>query len=272
MKLRLTGAGGLSRKLLTMAVAVFVSFGVMAADNSIYIDQMGDNSTITMTQDGAGNTIRGLPGIGTSATTPAKIYGDGTQVSVSQIGQGSVLSLAVVSTIATGANSGTRVTYNVTGNNATALINSNGDGQGTSASNTININQSGNNANAGINVLGTQNTLNVTTSGGSNNSVTATQNGNNNSTTISNTGGGGNNTTTNQQSNYGMISVTTVGASNATTISQTGGGAVGHQATVDITGSSNTTNITQGGTSGDNIANIKSVGSTNAITIIQNTH
>lgn len=266
----MTGVGGLPSKLFT-SVLMVLSFGVFAADNSIYIDQMGDNSTITITQDGAGNKVRGLPGIGTSATTPAKIYGDGTLVSVSQIGSGSVLSLAMVSTIASGAGSGTSVTYSVTGNNATALINSNGDGQGVSASNTINVNQTGNNANADINVLGTQNTLNVTTSGGSNNSVTATQNGNNNSTTISNTGGGGNNTTTNQQSDKGMISVTTVGGSNATTISQTDGGATGHQATVDITGSSNTTNIIQAGISGDNIANIKSVGSTNAITINQNT-
>ena len=69
-----------------------------------------------------------------------------------------------------------------------------------------------------------------------------------------------------------MINVTTVGASNTTTIAQNGGGVNGHQATVDITGSSNITNITQSGTSGDNITNLKSVGSTNTFTIIQNTH
>lgn len=271
MKLSTTGVRGLPSKLFT-SVLMVLSLSVFAADNSIYIDQMGDNSTVTITQDGAGNKVRGLPGIGTSATTPAKIYGDGTLVSVSQIGSGSVLSLAMVSTIASGAGSGTSVTYSVTGNNATAIINSNGDGQGVSASNTININQNGNNANADVNVLGSTNQLSITTSGGSNNSVTATQNGNNNNTIISNTGGGANNTTTNQQSDKGMIMVTTVGASNTTSISQTGGGVNGHNAGVDITGSGNNTNIIQQGTSADNIVNLKSVGSTNAITINQNTH
>ena len=158
MKLSLTGVGGLSCKLLT-SVLMVLSFGVFAADNSIYIDQAGDGSTITITQDGAGNTVRGLPGIGTSNTTPAKIYGDGTLVSVSQVGTGSTLNLALVSTIASGAGGGTSVTYSVTGNNATATINSNGDGLGVSASNTIGINQSGNNATANVNVLGTLNNL-----------------------------------------------------------------------------------------------------------------
>ena len=195
----MTGVGGLSCKLFT-SVLMVLSLSVFAADNSIYIDQMGDNSTVSIVQDGAGNKVRGLPGAGTSATTPAKIYGDGTQVSISQIGAGSTLSLAMVSTIASGAGGGTSVTYSVTGNNATAIINSNGDGQGTSASNTIGINQSGNNAYANVNVLGSLNNLSVVTSGGANNSITATQNGDNNNTTISNTGGGGNNTTVNQQS------------------------------------------------------------------------
>jgi hypothetical protein len=63
-----------------------------------------------------------------------------------------------------------------------------------------------------------------------------------------------------------------VGASNTTTITQTGGGTNGHQATVDITGSSNATNITQSGLSGDNITNLKSVGNTNTFTINQNTY
>ena len=48
---------------------------VMAADNSIYIDQAGDNSTISVTQDGAGNTVRGIQGVGTGNTTPAIIRG-----------------------------------------------------------------------------------------------------------------------------------------------------------------------------------------------------
>ena len=81
-----------------------LSMGVAtAADNSIYIDQSGDTSTVSVTQDGAGNVVRGIQGVGTGNTTPAKIYGDGTLVSVSQIGSGSTLNLGIVSTIAAGA-------------------------------------------------------------------------------------------------------------------------------------------------------------------------
>ena len=74
-----------------------LSMGVAtAADNSIYIDQSGDTSTVSVTQDGAGNVVRGIQGVGTGNTTPAKIYGDGTLVSVSQIGSGSTLNLGRV--------------------------------------------------------------------------------------------------------------------------------------------------------------------------------
>jgi hypothetical protein len=270
MKLSLTGVGGLSSKLFT-SVLLMLSLNVFAADNSIYIDQMGDGATISVTQDGAGNAVRGIQGVGTSNTTPAKIYGDGTLVSVTQIGSSNTLNLGITSTIAAGAGTGTSVTYSVTGNNATATIDSNANGQGTSASNTIGVTQSGNYAAATINVLGANNQLSVTTSGGSNNIVTATQNGDSNNTIISNTGGGANTTTTNQQSDKGMINIATVGASNTTSVSQTGGGINGHSATVDITGSSNNTTIAQAGTSADSIVNLKSVGSTNTFNINTNT-
>jgi hypothetical protein len=270
MKLGLTGISGLSRKLFaTMLMALSVS--TFAADNSIYIDQMGDNATISVTQDGSGNAVRGIQGVGTSNATPAKIYGDGTLVAVTQIGANNTLNLGITSTIAAGAGTGTSVTYSVTGNNATATINSNANGQGTSASNTIGVTQSGNYAAATVNVLGANNQLSITTSGGNNNIVTATQNGDNNNTIISNTGGGGNSTTTSQTGDKGMINISTVGASNTTTVTQSGGGINGHSATVDISGSSNNTTIVQAGTSADSIVNLKSVGSTNTFNINTNT-
>jgi hypothetical protein len=68
-----------------------------------------------------------------------------------------------------------------------------------------------------------------------------------------------------------MINIATVGASNATTVTQTGGGVNGHQATVDINGSSNTTTIVQAGTSADSVVNLKSVGNTNTFNINTNT-
>ena len=98
MKQSITGAGSLSRKLtaILLSVAMLVTGVVLAADNSIYIDQTGDNATIAVTQDGTTNVVRGIQGVGSSNTSPAKIYGDGNDVSVSQVGNGNTLNLGVV--------------------------------------------------------------------------------------------------------------------------------------------------------------------------------
>ena len=80
---------------LKIMVAMIFSASAFAADNSIYIDQAGDNATISVTQDGTSNVVRGIQGVGTGNTTPAKIYGDGNQVSVSQVGSNNVLNLGI---------------------------------------------------------------------------------------------------------------------------------------------------------------------------------
>ena len=48
---------------------------VFAADNSIYIDQAGDSSSITIFQDGGGNQIYDV-GSGATSTTGATLTGD----------------------------------------------------------------------------------------------------------------------------------------------------------------------------------------------------
>ena len=62
-------------KLLTMLLAV-VTTATYAVDNSIYIDQLGDNATVNISQDGAGNRVKGIisgnPG---QTTDPAKKIG-----------------------------------------------------------------------------------------------------------------------------------------------------------------------------------------------------
>lgn len=259
-------------KLKAILLAVALSFGVQAADNSIYVDQSGDNASVTVTQDGAGNVVRGIQGVGSSNTTPAKIYGDNNTVNVEQIGSGNTLNFGVRTTIATTPQTGGNTfNYKITGNNSTAIINSNNDGLGTSASNKVDIEQTGNNAYANVNILGSNNAYTAVTDGGNNNSLTTTVNGESNTQNISLTGGGGNQITTTQTGNAGTISVTSVGASNHFTLSQAGGSTNGHSAVIDSTGSSNTYSITQAGTSADSIVNIKSVGSTNTFTINSNT-
>ena len=256
-------------KILTLLLIGFTSIS-FAADNSIYIDQSGDSAIVNITQDGAGNVVRGIQGIGSSNTTPSTIYGDNNLVTINQVGSNNTLSLGVRTTTGSGMNVPT-VNYSVTGNNATAVINSNNTGTGVSESNVISITQSGNTANANINMLGSSNTLTAVTSGGANNSLIATVNANNTTSTISQTGGGGNSTTLNLTGDKGTVDITTVGASNVTSITQSGGSSNGHYAKLDYTGSGNTTSITQGGTSSDSIVNIKSVGNSNTFTVNSNT-
>lgn len=260
-------------KLIAVAMALLMSISVFAADNSIYIDQSGDNTNVTMTQDGAGNIVRGIQGVGSSNTTPAKIVGNDNTVSIQQIGSGNRLDFGINTTIANAAQqNGNVFNYRVTGNNGIAIINSNNDGQGTSASNYVDIDQTGNNSYTNINILGTNNKIVGVTDGGSNNSITSVISGESNVQNISMTGGGANQISTTQAGNAGNIDLTSVGAGNHYTIAQSGGSTNGHSAVVDINGSSNTVNITQQGTAGDSTINLKSVGTGNTFTLNSNVH
>jgi hypothetical protein len=270
------------KKIAKAIAAITLAFSMAfagAADNSIYIDQAGDNTQVSVTQDGAGNTVRGIQGAGTSNTTPAKIYGDGNQVTVSQIGTGNTLNFGIVTTVAAGINNGNVYSYTVTGNNSTATINSNSNGQGISASNRVAVNQTGNNSNTNISMLGSANQITATTSGGTYNSFVSKINGDNNTQTVTMSGGGSNTATLTQgddaastTNNKGTIGILSVGASNTFNVSQTGGGTNGHSAALDFNGSGNTVGITQQGTGADSIVNLKSVGNTNTFTINSNTH
>ena len=111
-----------------------------AADNSIYIDQTGDNATVTMTQSGAGNVVRGVQGTGTSNTTPAAIYGNNNSVTVTQDGSGNTLSFGLKVGSGTSSNPNV-INYSVTGNSATAVINANNAGTGAASGNNITITQ-----------------------------------------------------------------------------------------------------------------------------------
>jgi hypothetical protein len=249
-------------KLWTVVLALFTSVA-FGADNSIYIDQSGDNSTIDVTQTGAGNVVRGIQGVGSSNSTPAKIYGDNNAVDVRQIGSTNTLNLGVNTSTATGRSYGIDLTYYVTGNSATATINSNNAGTGTSGSNFIDVRQTGNSAGLNLNVLGSKNDFTAVTSGGASNSIVATINADSTVNNISMTGGGSNTLTETITSNKATNNITTVGASNGITLTQSGtAGTNGHAFTLDLTGSSNTFNVTQSGTI-DTTVNLLSNGSGN---------
>ena len=264
---RLKGNGSIPRKFTAILALAVMSMSGYAADNSIYIDQSGDNSTITMTQDGAGNTVRGLPGIGTSSQTPAKIWGDNNTVTIDQIGSGNMLRFGIVTT--TGGTGTPSIRYSVTGNNADATIQSMNPGSANDSP-IIDIQQLGNFAYLNINQtgIGPNNSITAVQSGGNNNSLTVNQSSDTTSTVnVNQTGGGGNTTTINQSQGKNDVSLITVGASNTTTINQTGD----NQASINITGSGNNTALTQNNvTGGNNIFNYTGVGSGNSVTVLQN--
>jgi trimeric autotransporter adhesin len=272
---------------LAMLCFVMLSFvtTAFAADNSIYIDQSGSNATVSIIQNGAGNIVEGVQGTGTSSTTPATIYGNNNQVTVNQVGSGDTLSFGIRTSVVNGVTGGNSYTYNITGNNSQAVIDSNNDGTGTSGSNSVTINQTGNTENTNVNVLGTQNSVTATTTGGNGDTIVSTINGNSNSQSINISGGDSNSLTINQGiggsalpsgstatvSGNGSATVTIVGASNTVGITQTSAG-YSNTAVVSLDGSGNTASITQNASAGNTTVNLHSVGSNNAFTVNTNAH
>jgi len=267
MDKRRTGAGNLPRKLITVLVLSAMSTLSMAADNSIYLDQSGDTAIVTMTQDGAGNTVKGILANGNagSSTDPAKVIGDGNIVTVNQVGAGNTLSLGVNRGIST-AVAATNVSYSVTGNNAVGFIDLNNSGSGSAAGNVVSITQTGNAAIARLIMSGDNNQSTVTTGGGDNNSFQSTVTGNNNTQTVSATGGGGNSVATSQIGNNNTMTLTSVGATNSIIANQTGND---HVMTVVNNGSGNQYVLNQTGVTGPNLLSINTVGSGSMFNITQ---
>jgi len=265
----MTGVGGLSRKLLTIML-LSISATSWGVDNSIYIDQSGDNSTITMTQDGAGNKVNGILTNGTASTNPqdpAKLKGDVQTVTIEQAGPNNKLSLGLNTTVGT-TGKGIELNYKVDVGGNIAYINSNNNGNGVSASNIIDIIQLGGNAITNVNMLGNTNSLVVRSSGGGGNSIDATINADNVIANVNQTLGGGNLTTLNLTGNKGYVDIDTRGATNITSVTQSGGSTNGNYVKIDLDGQGNQTTISQSGVN-DNVVDYKAVGSNNITNIVQ---
>ena len=129
MNKRKTGDGKLSRKLLTILVtAGMLSSGVYA--NDVYMEQIGDNSTVSITQTGAGNLVNGNVGGTGNNDDAALIKGDLNNVTISQIGASNTVRMVINNeTNGTGAT----VVVSADGSNNTQTI-----GCGTALSSTCN--------------------------------------------------------------------------------------------------------------------------------------
>lgn len=234
---------------------------VYAADNSIYIDQAGDNSTIDVLQDGGGNTFSDVTTVGAKAT----LSGNSQVIDVKQVGGSNTLKIGIQSTVDSGI--GVDLTYYITGSNSTAELNLNDDGQGTLANLVFDVRQTGDNNDLFANILGTGNSVTATATGGDYNDFNFTINADGVTVSADVSGGGGNTTTLNLTSDDATVDLTSVGASNTYNITQSGlGGITGHSITLDVTGSSNTLTSSQSG-SIDTTIDITSSGNGNTWSI-----
>ena len=269
MKTCKKGAGGLSSKLLTMLL-LSISATSWAVDNSVYIDQAGEYSTITVTQDGAGNKLNGILSNGQASTNPqdaAKLVGNSQTVTIDQAGPNNKLSLGLNTTVGT-TGKGIELNYKVDVGGNTALINSNNNNLGVSASNLIDIIQLGGNAVTNVSMLGNTNSLTVRSSGGGGNKIDATIEASNVVAVVNQTLGGGNETTLNLTGDKGYVNITSTGATNLTSVTQSGGSTNGNNVNIVLDGQGNQTTVSQSGVS-DNTVDYKAVGSNNIANIVQ---
>ena len=200
----------IARMMALLSFLVMVQ-NVYAAGNNVYVDQIGDGSTINITQTGNSNAVG-------NATVKATFNGQNNIVTVDQIGNNNVANVTV-------AGDGVTVSSLVTGDNNTVGI-SCGAGGSCTGSSIVNT------------ITGDNNTVNQTGEGLTLSSVTI--NTDNNTVNIQN----------DSSSVAGAKSTVLIdgGGGNDVAIKQTGvAGLNGHDANVNILGATNTVDIKQGG-------------------------
>jgi len=132
---------------------LFLSFSAVAADNTIHIQQIGDNNIINVSQDGSGHTATINLGLISAV--------DNTSISIDQKDSGTKTANVE---IRSGINNGINILQQGAGNHIASIQNLNGSG------NNISINQQGI-GNHQLNVIGSAGTIN------SGNTINASQSG-----------------------------------------------------------------------------------------------
>jgi hypothetical protein len=82
----------ISKNTRYFAMTALIMLSPVLADNAIYIDQIGSNSEIGITQDGSGNTIRGAA----SSTTKMELNGDSMNFDANIVGDTNSLIGAII--------------------------------------------------------------------------------------------------------------------------------------------------------------------------------
>lgn len=220
MNKRIKGGGKLSRKIL----AILMTSGMLSSGafaNDVYVEQIGDNAIVSITQTGAGNLVNGNVGGLGLVDDPALILGDLNDVTISQIGSGNQISMIINN----GAGTGATVVVSANGNDNTQTI-----GCGTALSATCNA------GTISSQITGNSNNTVQMLTGGAVKSTIAI-NGNWNNVTHTATGAG---------LHSGEITVSgsgVSGAANAVTLTQSG--ALTKNAVITSNGSNNNVIVTQ---------------------------
>lgn len=199
------------KKFGIMAVVAALSWGSGALANDVYIEQVGDGATVTITQDGSSNRIG-------ASNTPSIFKGDANLITIDQIGSSNALDIVV---------NGTAVTAIVTtnGNNNTQIINCGTVNTASCGSSFIKQQVTGDNNTVTQNLVAASTQHSEILITGDYNSVTHTTSG---------TG-----------AHSGIITVTGGIALSGNTVSLTQGGTNAQQATITSTGNSNSITVTQ---------------------------
>ena len=194
-----------------MAVIAALSWGSGVLANDVYIEQVGDGATVTITQDGSSNRI-GDNG------TPSIIKGDANIVTIDQIGSSNTLDMVI---------NGAAVTAIVTtnGSNNAQVINCGTNNSATCGSSYIKQQVDGDNNTVTQNLVAAATQHSEILITGDYNTVTHT------------TSGSG--------AHSGIITVTGGVALSGNTISLTQGGTNAQQATITSTGNSNAITVNQ---------------------------
>ena len=278
MKTSIKGKGVLSKKVLTMIMLAVMPMFSSAADNSIYIDQAGDFTNVTINQDGSGNQVRGLSAVQSNdSTSPAIIRGNGVNLNINQTGANNKMNLGIDANM--GTTKSVDFTYstvnsgNLSGSNNVATFQ-----LGTSnakASDTIVVVTQLNGGNtANVSITGSDNQLTAFQEGGGA-TLVSTVAANGTRQDINTSGGTGNSVTTNLTGDNGNVYVKLTGATNTIDIAQSGsGGSTGHVAWMDINGTGNSVTLAQSGSTNANVFNLRvgsagSASNTNTYNITQ---
>jgi len=224
-------------KVLARMIAFLSFLGMVQyanAQNSVYVEQIGSGSTISLTQTGVSNQIG-------NSTTKAVVNGNNNTITMDQIGNTNVAALNVQG-------DGATITSNVIGNSNSVDIGCGATGG--SCSSSI-ITQT---------ITGDGNIVNQNTEGTAISTVTI--NSNNNTVNI-------NNTSTAVAGTKSSVDISGGGGNTVDILQAGAAGTGGHDADLTIVGATNTVDIRQGGSVDSKVVS-SITGSGNNLTIKSN--